>query len=62
MDEYTCPNCKRKTSYNEMFDSYFCKKCNIWTSQGCGDVDCFFCKNRPEKPFLRNKNEKANEI
>lgn len=50
MYEHTCPNCQRETCYDEQFDSNFCKECNIWVSQTCGDEQCYFCVNRPKTP------------
>ncbi len=45
-----CKICKSKLSYNERYDVRFCPKCNIWLEDNCGDTDCFYCANRPEKP------------
>ncbi len=45
-----CPKCKGKTFYNERYDSNYCKACNIWLEDNCGDTDCFYCASRPEKP------------
>lgn len=45
-----CAKCGSKASYSEEFDVYYCKKCNIWLEEKCGDVDCEFCANRPDSP------------
>ncbi len=45
-----CPTCKAKTFYNERYDANYCKTCNIWLEDNCGDKDCFYCASRPEFP------------
>lgn len=45
-----CKECKREGSYNERYDAYFCLDCILWIEKNCGSSDCFFCKDRPEKP------------
>lgn len=46
----TCLNCGEALSYNEKYDSYFCKLCNQWTEKTCKEPRCCYCPNRPEKP------------
>lgn len=52
--EQCCSICKFNLVYYEYFDAYFCPNCNSWTESKCGDTDCDYCPNRPEKP-LRHK-------
>ena len=48
-------DCNTKPRYNSQYDSYYCKKCNVWLEPPCGAVDhkeCWFdCVNRPERPL-----------
>jgi transposase-like protein len=47
------PHCtihNKEGTYNEKFDSYHCSDCNRWLEKNCGDIECFFCQNRPGKP------------
>ena len=53
--EFTCPKCKSRTDYNERYDSYFCKSCDLWNSTACKDPKCEFCTKRPEKPSMKSK-------
>ncbi len=46
----TCKTCGSKLSFNEMYDSFYCEKCNEWTEKDCGDTGCSYCYGRPEKP------------
>lgn len=43
-------NCKHPRSYSERWDAYYCNKCDAWIEDRCGDPDCEFCRDRPEKP------------
>jgi hypothetical protein len=43
---------------NEMYDAYYCEKCNAWLEEACDDPNCMFCKNRPEKPIQENEADK----
>lgn len=51
-----CPNCETSYSYNEKHDAYYCEKCNFWSEKNCGDKNCYFCADRPEKP-IKEKND-----
>jgi hypothetical protein len=42
--------CKHPRSYSERRDAYYCKECDAWFEGRCGDRDCEFCRDRPEKP------------
>jgi len=44
-----------KTDYSEPWDSYYCKKCDIWLEDRCKDTECMFCSNRPKKPSGANE-------
>lgn len=48
-------DCDTKRSYNEEYDSYCCKECNIWLEEPCGKINhkqCWFdCTNRPVRPL-----------
>ena len=46
-----CKKCGNFIIYYDRYDAFFCAYCNMWTNQQCGDVDCEYCKNRPEKPL-----------
>ncbi|WP_027410580.1 hypothetical protein [Anoxybacteroides tepidamans] len=46
-----CTTCGSEIILYEFFDSEFCPDCNEWLSHCCGDPDCMFCKERPEKPL-----------
>lgn len=48
-----CPKCNSLShcSYNEKYDAYFCRGCNVWIETTCGDPDCYYCSIRPEKPL-----------
>lgn len=45
-----CPFCNNETFYNQNYDAYYCKECNVWLEPTCSDEECEFCKNRPERP------------
>ena len=30
----------------------YCPVCDEWKIDGCGDPDCVFCAERPEKPSM----------
>src|SRR3989344_415289 len=46
-----CKNCKRKISYHDKYDAYYCRFCNIWLEQKCGDKKCESCSIRPIQPL-----------
>jgi len=45
-----CKNCDSRLQYSEEFDAYFCEACNQWKDERCGDPDCPYCIERPERP------------
>ena len=56
MDRYgvqKCVRCKSEIAYSMDYDAYYCPKCNEWLEAKCGQKDCIYCINRPDKP---NKN------
>lgn len=36
--------------YNEKYDTYYCKKHNVWLEEKCPDPLCEYCSIRPNKP------------
>ncbi len=46
----SCPTCKKKGVRSERYDAYGCVDCNVWLERGCGDMECEFCSDRPDKP------------
>jgi len=46
-----CPKCSKECDYNEMYDSYYCKHCNLWNEDECSDPHCLYCKKRPKRPL-----------
>lgn len=42
--------CGQPLKYNERYDSYFCQKCNEWATFTCEEEECFYCKDRPNRP------------
>jgi hypothetical protein len=51
-------NCKEKRKYNNYFDSYFCKECDLWLEKTCGATEitrACYCAIRPEKPSMSDK-------
>jgi len=55
-----CSRCKDFLQYDEVYDGYFCQRCNEWKTDKCTDLACHFCKNRPKKP-KEEKNESNNK-
>ena len=49
-DEEDCDTCGNKVYYSVVYDAYFCKVCDNWLENACGDKQCEFCSVRPEKP------------
>lgn len=45
-----CPECLERLSYNDEFDSIYCKPCDDWYDTACEDPSCEYCVERPEKP------------
>jgi len=56
-DAVKCHSCHSTAIYQETFDAYFCAYCNLWLEKKCGDKNCDYCPNRPDKP-LPNENER----
>ena len=48
----SCELCLQIASYSRRYDAMFCKKCNIWLEPECDDPKCFYCKERPAKPYF----------
>jgi hypothetical protein len=47
-----CKLCQNNTVYyNDEYDAFYCINCNEWLEKNCGEPNCEFCKNRPEKPL-----------
>ena len=54
-------NCNEGTVHrSEKYDAYYCTKCG-WIESKCGDDECEFCKNRPDKPNLKEKQDDNQE-
>lgn len=51
IDDEKCSICSNSLIYHDKYDAYFCAYCNFWTEDTCGNSDCEFCKDRPEKPL-----------
>jgi hypothetical protein len=51
-----CNNCGAERRYDEEFDSYFCSICDCWLERVCGDTECEYCGERPEKPLDKTEN------
>ena len=50
LNDLNCPTCQIPKSYITAFDAYFCKTCNVWLEENCGDPTCNYCNNRPQSP------------
>lgn len=46
-----CPFCSSPSLYSYDYDAYYCEKCNVWLEAECGDENCEFCRERPERPL-----------
>lgn len=44
-------DCRTTRIYYEVYDAYFCPKCNVWLESRCSDPKCEYCTKRPEKPL-----------
>ena len=49
--EYICEKCGAVLKYNGEWDAYYCVDCNEWAEEKCGDPNCCFCPDRPDKPL-----------
>ena len=47
-----CDECKGNLLYFYKYDAHCCPHCNCWLDDICGDINCDFCKNRPETPDM----------
>lgn len=48
--------------YDPKYDAYYNPKTNEWIESACGDPDCEFCRNRPEKhvePVKKSKKKRT---
>lgn len=45
-----CDWCGGNTERNEKHDAHYCKTCDKWLEEVCGDSTCEFCVGRPKKP------------
>jgi hypothetical protein len=50
-----CPQCSENRIYFEDYDAFFCASCNVWLESTCSDVNCEYCKIRPDKPLDLNQ-------
>ena len=47
---FTCEKCNTYLCFKERYDTYACDRCNEWKDKVCENEECFYCKDRPEKP------------
>jgi hypothetical protein len=47
----TCGKCCTAIIYSSYADSKLCGKCNEWLESNCGDPECDYCRERPERPL-----------
>lgn len=60
--KFYCDKCDDRFHYSEIWDSYYCKRCNEWTSSVCGDPKCWFqCHKRPKRPIPEETPESQEE-
>jgi hypothetical protein len=45
-----CPECKKRKSYSEFYDAFYCNYCDIWLERLCSDRKCKICAMLPDKP------------
>ena len=45
-----CAACGCELTRNEKHDANFCKVCDKWAENKCGDDTCYYCADRPDKP------------
>lgn len=48
-----CVECSTECIRDEIYDAYFCPKCEAWRETQCGDPTCEFCVGRPDKPLSK---------
>ena len=39
----------------ECYDAYFCLECKVWLEDKCGDLECRYCKDRPDIPNVEEE-------
>ena len=49
---WVCDKCGNALEYCKKHDAEYCPVCDEWKIDGCGDPDCVFCADRPEKPSM----------
>jgi hypothetical protein len=42
---------RKEKKYSIEYDAYYNDETNQWLEDKCGDPNCEYCKNRPEKPL-----------
>lgn len=47
-----CKTCNSDKKYNAKHDAYYCESCDEWLEKNCGDPECDYCRDRPEKPSM----------
>jgi len=47
-----CETCGNTLFVHLEYDAEFCFECNEWKWGPCGDVDCSYCGNRPNRPVV----------
>ena len=47
--------CNGELIRDSKHDAYYCTGCGEWVEAVCGDSDCGFCKDRPDKPIILDK-------
>jgi len=52
-----CKSCNFEKKYNEKHDAYYCESCDEWLEKNCGDPECDYCADRPEKPSMLKEKE-----
>lgn len=52
-----CEKCLGPILYDEKYDAYYCRYCNVWLETGCADPRCGFCCDRPKTPNKKVESE-----
>lgn len=50
--EFICEKCHNVLKYNRKHDAEYCDICDLWAIKACGDPECDYCNDRPEKPSM----------
>ena len=53
LDSAKCSICGKSVFIDLSYDSLFCANCNLWLEEPADSE--YFCSNRPDKPFDREK-------